>query len=317
MRVLVTGSTGFLGGRLIQCLSQNTCYQLLLGTRDLTKIPAQFTHLDAVAIDWTSEHQLDLACTSVDCVIHLAGMNAGQCARAGADELAADVKATEMLINGAINNKVKRFIYLSSAHVYSSQLFGEINELTEPTNTHPYALNHLDKERLVLNANKSGKLEAIIIRLSNAFGAPVDSNADCWMLLVNDLCRQLALHKKMTLKTTGLQRRDFITVSDFCNAMELLLSLPQKNISDHIYNLGGNWTPTVFEMASLIARRYQAMFGQLVEIERMMDTGSDNNSVELIFNIDKLKNFGYEPSSESAINDEIDLTIDFCVKHFI
>lgn len=316
LRVLVTGSTGFLGGRLIQYLSQNTSYQLLLGTRDLSKIPAQFTHLDAVAIDWTSKQQIELACSSVDCIIHLAGMNAGQCARAGADELAADVKATEMLINAAVSNNVKKFIYLSSAHVYNARLSGEINEFTEPANTHPYALNHLKKEKLVLSANISCKLKGIIVRLSNAFGAPVDPNSDCWMLLVNDLCRQLAISSKVVLKSTGLQRRDFITITDFCKAIELFITTPSGEGEYDIYNLGGGWSPTILEMATLIANRYELMFGRIIDVETVGSTEGEPIYPLLSYSLNRIRKLGFVPSGIGDAIREIELTINYCVDNF-
>lgn len=315
VKIFITGSTGLLGGRLVQFLDQNKNHKLLLGTRDLSKLPKAFAHLNAVAIDWTSQRQLDIVCDSVDCIVHLAGMNAGQCAKAGAEELAADVKATELLVNAAINKKVKRFIYLSSAHVYSAQLAGEINELTETTNTHPYALNHLKKEQLVLSANSGGKLEGIVVRLSNAFGAPVDSGADCWMLLVNDLCRQVVLNQKIILKSTGNQRRDFIPIYDFCKAIELVINKSNDLYFQfpHVFNLGTGWAPSINDMALLIASRYYLMFGENVHFEKKENLILTSR---FIFNIEKIKQLGYIPSDTHMINKEIDKTIRFCVNNF-
>lgn len=314
VKIFITGSTGLLGGRLVQFLDQNKNHKLLLGTRDLSKLPKAFAHLNAVAIDWTLQRQLDIVCDSVDCIVHLAGMNAGQCAKAGAEELAADVKATELLINAAINKKVKRFIYLSSAHVYSAQLAGEINELTETTNTHPYALNHLKKEQLVLSANSGGKLEGIVVRLSNAFGAPVDSGADCWMLLVNDLCRQVVTYNNITLNSTGAQRRDFIAISDFCNAIDLLISLTQENDHSGIYNLGGNWAPTVFDMARLIAGLYESMRGCSIGIKKVTNEKKSCNTPSFIYQTAKIGRLGYRTDGEDVINRELYSTIVFCEK---
>lgn len=320
LRVLVTGSTGFLGGRLIQFLSQNTSYKLLLGTRDLTKIPDQFACLDAVVIDWTSQQKLDLICSSVDCIIHLAGMNAGQCAKAKPDELAADVKATEMLLNAAVNSKVNRFIYLSSAHVYKARLVGEINELTEPTNTHPYATNHRAKESLVLQAANNSSMEGIVIRLSNAFGVPVDSNADCWTLLVNDLCKQVVTKGVVTLTTSGKQLRDFITVADFCMAVKHFLHLSLSNKSDdQIFNLGGMYSISVLEMANCIASRSEQVFGFKPQIVVASDSQTDSFQADcdvLNFNCGKLLHSGFHYLDVSQRHEEIDSLLLFCKKKF-
>lgn len=308
MKILITGSTGLLGGRLTQFLDQNKSHKLLLGTRDLAKLPNQFAHLDAVAIDWTSQEQLNQICDSVDCIIHLAGMNAQQCARASVEELAADVRSTEMLVNAAINNGVKRFIYLSTAHVYSSNLIGKISESTDITNEHPYALNHVKKERLVSNAADISDMESIVIRLTNAFGPPVDIDTNCWMLLVNDLCKNLVLFGDFQLRSNGCQVRDFIPISDFCEVIDFLLGLDFGVINNEIFNVASGWALTVSEMANEILKRYETLFNKKTESIR----SNCDQKIELEFDCEKLKSLGFNFSSSNFKVYEIDSTLKFC-----
>jgi UDP-glucose 4-epimerase len=62
--------------------------------------------------------------------------------------------------------------------------------------------------------HERGDIEGIVIRVSNSFGAPAHQHANCWMLLVNDLCRQAVSTGQMTLRSSGIRRRDFVTLTD-------------------------------------------------------------------------------------------------------
>ncbi len=311
LKLLITGSTGFLGGRLAQYFSKNCSYQILLGSRNPSVNNNKLLNAICVKTNWQSQLELNSICENVETIIHLAGMNAGQCSIASSDELSMDVTATKNLLNAAIHNKVKRIIYLSTAHVYSATLAGEISELTPTTNKHPYAVNHLAKENLVMQAHQHGNIEGIVIRLSNAFGVPQSLKANCWMLLVNDLCRQAVTSKKLVLKSTGQQRRDFVTIIDLCLAIKHLIDLPLRKVGDGLFNLGGQWAPTVLEMTQYIADRYQVLFGSHPEIhyEQTIENISPFN---FCFNIKKLLDTGYNPAPKFKVAQEIDSLLSFC-----
>lgn len=313
MKLLITGATGFLGGRLANFLLTDPQYQLLLGSRELSYLVNRYQYAELVKTQWYSETELDNICSGVETIIHLAGMNAGQCANASKDGLALDVKATQNLLQAAVKNKVKRFVYLSSAHVYSATLSGSISELTPTTNTHPYALNHRAKETLVMQAHCSGLIEGVVIRLSNAFGVPAQKEANCWMLLVNDLCRQAANSSRLELKSTGQQRRDFVTVTDFCTALQHIIHLPSGALGNGLFNIGGQWAPTVLEMTNYIANRYYKMTGVQPPISHK--PYNIEESSELNFMIQKLLNTGYAAGLENSIIIEIDNLIKFCISN--
>ena len=74
-----------------------------------------------------------------------------------------------------------------------------------------------------MQAHLSNKFR-VVFRLSNCIGAPKDINSNCWMLLVNDLCKQIIEHKKMKLNTNGKQLRNFITITDVCRVVNLFIS---------------------------------------------------------------------------------------------
>ena len=55
---------------------------------------------------------------------------------------------------------------------------------------------------------------------------PTHAEADCWTLLVNDLCMQAVRDKKLVLRSSGIQQRDFITLQDVGRVVSHFLDFP-------------------------------------------------------------------------------------------
>ena len=87
---------------------------------------------------------------------------------------------------------VRRIIYFSTAHVYRSPLVGTITEDCRTLNLHPYAKSHLAGESALYSYPDLTGPETLVLRMSNAFGAPLHPSANCWGLLANDLCNKLS-----------------------------------------------------------------------------------------------------------------------------
>ena len=170
MRILISGGFGFVGGRLGQHL-QEAGHQIVLGSRKLTAPPEWLRKAKVVKMDWNDYDSLASVCVGSDVIIHAAGMNAQDSLANPAEALAFNGVATARLLDAGCKASVQRFIYFSTAHVYSSPLEGTITEETCPRNLHPYATSHLAGESVVLYANQQKKIEGIVLRLSNAFGA--------------------------------------------------------------------------------------------------------------------------------------------------
>lgn len=273
MRILITGGLGFVGGRLAEYLSQEG-HQIILGSRTISEAPIWLPHAEVQKIEWDNELSLLKSCSGIDTVIQAAGMNANECV---ADPLAAlnfNGKATSRLAKAAIKSGVTRFIYLSTAHVYGNPLTGSITERDIPLNNHPYATSHLAGENSVLNFAQSGEMWSIVLRISNAFGVPKDRNTNCWMLLINDLCRQAVQKRKLVLKTNGLQSRDFIGLGQVCNAVAALAVMSEKSKELNIFNLGSGTSKSVLEMAKLVQQRCK----QVLNFEpELLYLNEDNN----------------------------------------
>jgi UDP-glucose 4-epimerase len=308
MRVLITGGFGYVGGRVATHLQQ-AGHHVILGSRTSRRMPVWLPKAEVVQTDWNDARALEKICAEVDVVIHAAGMNVQECA---ADPLAAleiNGLATARLVAAASRSGVDRLIYLSTAHVYANPLIGTITEETCPRNLHPYATSHLAGENAALGARQRGEIESFVLRLSNAFGAPVHKDANCWMLLVNDLCRQAVESGKMILSSSGLQQRDFIPLASVCQAVERLSSCDLKRPLPAVVNIGSGVSQTVFEMAKLVRHRCQLILGFEPDLHRL-EPAADESHGTLAF-----RSAGMEAIDECVSNDtntEIDGLLLFC-----
>lgn len=310
MRVLITGALGYLGGRISLELSEAAGVELRLSTRrPRSAQPDWARDFEVVRTSAGDAAGLDRLCRGIDAVIHLAGANEIASAADPAQALVDTGLGTLELLGAADRQGVGRFLYMSTAHVYGAPLVGRIDESTAARPVHPYAITHRTAEDFVLAASARGALEGLVIRLSNALGAPSDVLIDRWTLVGNDLCRQAAADGALTLRTNGLQQRDFIALSDVCRAVQHLLALPSWSEGDGIFNLGGERAMSIIDLAELIAARGEIVLGFRAPIIRP-DTRGDTPPAPIDYRIDRLRRTGF--SLAGCLEDEIDRTLLLC-----
>ena len=311
-RILVTGGHGFLGGRIATHLAQ-AGHQIILGSRAKLKAPGWMPQAKTVVMQWEDVQSLQTACEHVDVVIHAAGMNAKECAADPVSALMANGVATARLVEAAHTTGVERLIYLSTAHVYASPLVGVITEATCPKNLHPYATSHLAGESAVLHANALAKLSGIVLRLSNAVGAPVDDKADCWDLLANDLCRQAVVQGTLVLQTNGQQQRDFVAISEVCRTIRFLTESDLGTMTRGVFNCGSGVSRSIFSFAELVQQRCRQVLGVAPEISKTEEVKSLAGK-PLVFQSARLAKLG--PLMTSGLTTEIDQLLAFCGREF-
>lgn len=313
-RILVTGGLGYVGGRVVKYLLENSSSEIIITSRRDADVETIF---ESNRVKLYSAKNLIDAATAFpylfDAIIHLAATNEIQAAADPADSIHVNIHDSYLLLQKAIKHKIKRFIYFSTAHVYCSPLQGEITEEFCPKPIHPYAITHKGFEDFLWAAHQKNEIEGIIIRLSNSFGVPFSSDVNRWTLLVNDLCRQAVSHKQMILNSSGLQLRDFVTLTDVCRAVKHLLQLPAVKLQDGIFNLGGNHVISVYEMALLIQQRLYDHFKIKVELHRASFNPLEK-VISLKFHSSRLAQSGFV--WKNNIEEEIDSLIKFCIKNF-
>jgi UDP-glucose 4-epimerase len=259
MRILVTGGFGYLGGRIAQSLSAEG-HKIVLGSRTKQQSPRWLPDSDVVQIEWNNSECLLAICGEIDVIVHAAGMNAQDCLLDPEGAIEFNSKSTERLVKASINAKVSKFIYLSTAHVYCSPLNGKITEESPVLNKHPYALSHKIAEDAILFHSKDAKnFEGTILRLSNGVGVPANRNANCWMLAVNDFCRQIMESGTIEINSPSTVKRDFFPIELLCKTINSIIFL--DNLNEKIINVSSSKTKSLLQIIEIITKRTEKLFG--------------------------------------------------------
>ncbi|TWU35816.1 Inositol 2-dehydrogenase [Novipirellula aureliae] len=121
MRVLVTGATGFLGGRVVEMMMEMDGLHPVASVRRWSRASRAARIGAEVAIcDIEDANQVDKAVQGIDAIVH--------CAKT--DDRESIVGGTRNLLEAAVKHGVKRFVYLSTGEVYGPDVKGEIVETT-------------------------------------------------------------------------------------------------------------------------------------------------------------------------------------------
>jgi UDP-glucose 4-epimerase len=306
--VLITGGLGCLGSGLSKYL-MNTGYQVIIGSsRQDAELPNELKNCSLVYTDFDNVNTLSNACREVDCVIHLATINAQQ--SQNDPKLAINVNGTGSynLIQSSVKSKVKYFLYFSTAHVYGLPLTGSVCENSLPKPQHPYAITHRLAEDFLLESIGSQNIKGSIIRLSNSIGLPLIKKSNCWMLFINDACKQAIVDRRIVIHSNPNSERDFIPMKDVYYVAEYFVS-NHATAEYPVFNVGSGVSHTLLQIAEMIANRCEKLFGFYPNLVYSKDETKLNTS--LTYKVDKLFDMmSYVPSSD--LMPSIDEVLKFC-----
>ena len=167
-KVLISGAAGFIGGRVAERLYFDYGNVPRCMVRSFNRL-SRLSHFptEIVRADVLDYDSLVQATSGCDVVVHCAYGNTAD------DDLNTriNIQGTENLIQAALVNGIKRFIYLSSVEVYGKDQPAVVAEDT-PTagGEHDYARSKLAAEQLCLRYFKEKGLPAVILRLAVVYG---------------------------------------------------------------------------------------------------------------------------------------------------
>jgi nucleoside-diphosphate-sugar epimerase len=218
-RILITGATGFVGQALCHVLiGQNFSVRVLL--RDLSQAPLIPPGLNAECVqgDLSNVDSLRAACMDRDAVIHLAGVaHVGNGPANQSHKI--NVEGTRNLVNTAIEQKLSRFILLSSSLAQAAERgAGDVTR---------YGAEKLAAERLLQDAARGSALSYLILRPVNVYGVGMKGN----------IARMISLiHRKRLPRLPQLNSRiSLLGVKDLAAA--LLLALNASDITAKTYTV--------------------------------------------------------------------------------
>ncbi|MBF0231408.1 MAG: NAD(P)-dependent oxidoreductase [Desulfamplus sp.] len=300
MRVLVTGASGYLGGRISQYLSFNG-YEVIALVRDSSRLDTwNHQRIEVIEGDIQDEElKNNLASKNIDSVVYTISLNHKQCEENIEKTIGVNVTPMWELLKILSQAGLKRFIYFSTQHIYGRLPLQRIDENFTPKPLNNYGLTHLMCEHVCQLLNSRTDTKCINLRLSNGYGAPQFNSCDCWSLVINDFCKTAFEEREIRLQSDGTPQRDFIHISDICNALNLLLQTDSNSLEHTNYHLGSGQTYTMLELAHIVANVYQKKYHQPIPVVfsdgRVSKNAQLHSSIEKFqYDIQRISSLGYE-----------------------
>jgi nucleoside-diphosphate-sugar epimerase len=282
MRVLVTGTEGYIGSRLAPILSA-------LG-HEVTGLDAGyyrdgwlFTDVRANQVPSRTIIQ-DLRRVTpahfegYDAVLHLAELSNDPLGENN-PEVTYEInhRGSVRLAELAKTAGVRRFIYASSCSVYGVGS-GEFLDETSPVNPQTaYARCKVLVEQDVGRLADAGFC-VTFLRNSTAYGPSPRMRFD---IVLNDLCARAWTTKQIAMTSDGTPWRPVVHVEDICRAFARTLEAPVESVNGQIFNVGATTENyRIHELAEIVAAEFP---GCSVTVG---PAGGDNRSYRV--NFDKI-----------------------------
>lgn len=315
----ISGGSGYVGGRVARAaLADGWAVRVLSRRADAPRPAGAVLRV----VDWNDPDAAAVALSGCTALLQLAAASE---AEAGADPPGAvgQTAVQAMAWLGAARRAgVPRVLQCSTAHVYgAADDAGAVAETVPCRPRHPYAVAHLAAEECVRMAHRRGDVRGLIVRLSNAVGAPAQPDIRRWALLANDLCRQAAETGQMALRSDGRAVRDFVALRDVERAILHLVDQPLDSAEALTVNLGGGAGRTVWELARQLAVRAALVHGRTIPLSRLdppaQTARASEGTAAARFHLDLgvLRGLGWSPQPD-ALDAELDALLHFCRRHF-
>jgi nucleoside-diphosphate-sugar epimerase len=173
MKVMVTGSSGFVGGEVVRTLAADR-FDVRATVR--SRRPGMPGAMAIGAIDAGTDWSAAL--NGIECVVHLAARVHVLHERA-ADPVAefrtVNVEGTRRLAEAAVGAGVRRFIFLSSIGVHGTGGGLPISEMDPVAPVTPYAASKADAE-LALRMAAGSAMEVVVLRAPLVYGPTAPGN---------------------------------------------------------------------------------------------------------------------------------------------
>lgn len=147
--------------------------------------------------------------------------------------------------------RLKKFIYAASSSCYGISNF-KTHERAKVKIEHPYAFSKFIGEQIVFHWGKIYKIPVISIRIFNAYG-PRSRTTNVYGAVIGVFLKQKISSKPLTIVGDGKQKRDFLFISDLCDAF---YKAALSNHDQEVFNLGNGKPRSINDLAKLIHNNY-------------------------------------------------------------
>jgi nucleoside-diphosphate-sugar epimerase len=276
MKVLVTGTEGYLGSLLPSILIQRG-HEVIGVDTGFYKVGWLYngTEVTAKTLNKDIRQIVPEDLQGVEAIVHMAELSndpTGQLAPNITYEI--NHKGSIRLATLAKAAGVRRFVYMSSCSVYGVATEGDVTEESPVNPQTAYAECKTLVERDVTTM-ADDSFSPTFMRNATAFGASPRMRFD---IVLNNLAGLAWTTKEIKMTSDGTPWRPLVHALDICKAIVCTLEAPRDIVHNQIFNVGDTaHNYQVREIAEIVANIFkgcQLSFGEL---------GSDNRSYRVSF----------------------------------
>lgn len=248
--VFVTGATGLIGQNLVIRLRNEgkTVVAHSRGSSDVTFL--ERLGVPVVRCEITDDEAIRRALRGISCIVHLAGAVSATAPFLINDRKSqllyhqVNIELTRRLLNAALVQRVRRFVYCSSVAVYAQAPGCPISEDAPTRPLSDYGISKRRAEILVGTAAAAG-LETVIVRPCIVVGAG-DRH-------VGPMLRALASLPLLIVPGGGSRRIDLADVDDVTDVLSRCIT--QNVAIGRIYNATSGSPLTLSDIAEVLSER--------------------------------------------------------------
>ncbi len=231
MKLLVTGGAGFIGSNFILYWLKNHPDDHIVNFDKLTyagnlenlKSIESNPNYKFVKGDITNAVEVNASMVGIDTVVHFAAeSHVDRSIMEPAGFVLTNVVGTQVLLDSALKNNIKRFHHVSTDEVFGALALDSTEKFNEgtPYDPHsPYSASKAGSDHLVRAYFDTFGLPITITNCANNYG-PFHFPEKLIPLAITNLIEG----KKVPVYGDGLYVRDWLYVEDHCRAIDLVLS---------------------------------------------------------------------------------------------
>ncbi len=255
MKLLITGGAGFIGSNFVHhMLAKHPEWKLVV--LDKLTYAGNLANLEPALEQGRCDFvQMDILDPAVreqvrgcDAVMHFAAeSHVDRSIEDAAAFVRTNVDGTHNMIQACREEKVPRFVHVSTDEVYGSLgKDGRFREDSPIQPNSPYAATKAASDLMVLAYVRTHKFPAVVTRCSNNYG-PFQFPEKFIPLMI----AQAMAGEQLPVYGKGENVRDWIHVQDHCRALETVL---ERGREGEVYNIGGGTEMPNLDLAKLILK---------------------------------------------------------------